>query len=176
LTSSISVRVRDARPDELGAVREITLRAYEEFARVMEPSAWGGLRSAVLGALDTELPAERIVAERDGELLGSVMLFPAATDSYGDPAASAAWPELRLLAVTPEGRGRGVGRALVEECVRRARSAGAAALGLHTSRSMRVAIRLYESLGFRRVPEHDFQPPGAELVTAYALPLDRPAD
>lgn len=174
MTADGGIRVRDARPDELEEVREITLRAYAEFAGVMEPSAWEGLHRAVVSALDTPLPAERIVAEREGELLGSVMLFPPATDSYGNPAAAAAWPELRLLAVAPEGRGRGIGRALVDECVRRARRAGAAALGLHTSRSMVAAIRLYESMGFRRVPEHDFQPAGAELVTAYALPLDQP--
>jgi ribosomal protein S18 acetylase RimI-like enzyme len=59
----------------------------------------------------------------------------------------------------------------MEECVRRARRAGADALGLHTSRSMRAAIRLYERMGFVRAPERDFRPEGAELVEAYRLPL-----
>jgi ribosomal protein S18 acetylase RimI-like enzyme len=68
-------------------------------------------------------------------------------------------------------RGRGVGRALVAECVRRARAMGAAALGLHTSASMTAAIALYEGLGFVRTPEHDFRPEGAELVTGYRLDL-----
>jgi hypothetical protein len=39
---------------------------------------------------------------------------------------------------------------------------------------MRAAVRMYERLGFVRVPEHDFQPEGAELVTAYRLRLDDP--
>ena len=72
------------------------------------------------------------------------------------------WPEVRLVAVDPNLRGRGVARALVDECVRRARTSGATALGLHSSRSMRAAIRLYERMGFVRDPDHDFQPPGAE--------------
>ena len=59
----------------------------------------------------------------------------------------------------------------MHECVRRARSAGAHELGLHTSRSMRSAIRLYTRLGFTRAPERDFQPPGAELVEGYRLAL-----
>jgi len=59
----------------------------------------------------------------------------------------------------------------MDECVRRARRAGATELGLHTSRSMRVAMRMYERMGFTRAPEHDFQPPGAELVEAYRLSL-----
>ena len=72
----------------------------------------------------------------------------------------------------------GVGKALVMECVRRARARGAAELGLHTSRSMRVALGMYERMGFVRAPEHDFQPPGGEHVTAYRLPLAvaRPGD
>ena len=78
---------------------------------------------------------------------------------------------LRLLAVASSARGMGVGTALVEECVRRARAMGATVLGLHTSRSMQVAVGMYERMGFVRVPAHDFQPPGAELVTAYQLPL-----
>ncbi|HEX8696780.1 MAG TPA: GNAT family N-acetyltransferase [Longimicrobium sp.] len=168
------VVVRDARDDERDAVRELTLRAYAEYAGVMEPSAWAGLERSVRSALDSEAGAERIVAEHRGALVGSVMLFPPAAATYGGGAKPAGWPELRLLAVAPEARGLGVGRALVDECVRRARAAGAAELGLHTSKSMRAAIRMYERMGFVRAPEYDFRPEGAELVTAYRLPLDGP--
>ena len=166
------VRIRDARADEREAIREITLAAYGEYAGVMEPSAWAALRQAVTRALAAEGPAERIVAEQDGRLVGSVMLFPRSADAYEGAVAEAHWPELRLLAVAREARGRGVGEALVKECVRRARLTGASELGLHTSRSMRAAVRMYERFGFVRVPEHDFQPEGAELVTAYRLRLD----
>jgi ribosomal protein S18 acetylase RimI-like enzyme len=59
----------------------------------------------------------------------------------------------------------------VDECVRRARASGASELGLHTSESLRAAIRMYERMGFERAPEFDFQPEGAELITAYRLDL-----
>jgi ribosomal protein S18 acetylase RimI-like enzyme len=49
------------------------------------------------------------------------------------------------------------------------------ALGLHTSESMQVAMRLYERMGFVRAPEYDFSPGGGELVKAYCLSLDRAA-
>jgi GNAT superfamily N-acetyltransferase len=170
------VSVRDAREDERDAIRALTLRAYAEYATVMAPEAWAGLERAVLTALASEERVERIVAERGGALVGSVLLYPPAADAYGGAVRRASWPELRLLAVAPEARGHGVGRALVDECVRRARRAGAAELGLHTSASMRVAMRMYERMGFVRAPEHDFRPDGAELVTAYRLPLgDLPA-
>jgi hypothetical protein len=40
---------------------------------------------------------------------------------------------------------------------------------------MRAAKALYEQMGFVRDPEHDFYPPGAELVEGYLLRLDDPA-
>ena len=67
---------------------------------------------------------------------------------------------------------RRVGKALVEECRRRAKRAGAAALGLHTSERLRAGMYMYERLGFVRVPEGDFLPCGAELVMAYRVALD----
>lgn len=165
------VAVRDARPDEREAVRALVLRAYGEFAAVMEPAAWAGLEEAVRAALARDGAAEWIVAERGGEPVGAVLLYPPETDAYGGATAAARWPEVRLLSVAPEARGLGVGRVLMDECVRRARAAGATDLGLHTSHSMRAAIRMYEKMGFVRAPEHDFQPPGAELVRGYRLPL-----
>jgi GNAT superfamily N-acetyltransferase len=165
------ILIRDARAAERAEVRELTLAAYAPYATIMAPSAWQGLERALLAALDTGEAAEQIVAEREGRLVGSVMLFPPESRAYGGVAEGAALPELRLLAVAEEARGAGIGEALVRECADRARRMGAAALGLHTSESMRAAIRMYRRLGFARDPEHDFQPPGAELVQAFRLEL-----
>jgi ribosomal protein S18 acetylase RimI-like enzyme len=163
--------VRDAAPGERGAVRALTLGAYAEYAAVMAPGAWAGLDQAIRAALDADAGAACIVAERGGALAGSVLLFPPASDAYAGLAGPPRWPELRLLAVDPAARGLGVGEALVRECARRARAAGAPALGLHTSASMAAARRMYARLGFVRAPEYDFRPGGAELVEGYQLPL-----
>ena len=167
--------VRDARSDERDAIRALTLQAYEQYASIMEPDAWAGLAGAIRSGLEVE-DAERIVAEREGRLLGSVMLFPPASDAYGGETEPAGWPELRLLAVAPEARGLGVGATLLEECVRRARRSGATVLGLHSSRSMGTAIGMYTRRGFVRDPAHDFTPEGGELVEAYRLALDGDAE
>lgn len=163
--------IRDARPDERAAVRELTLRAYAEFESVMDPVSWAELDGAIRGALASSAPADCIVADDGGKIVGSVMLYPAKADAYGDLARAMDTPEVRLVAVAPESRGRGIARALMEECIRRARGWGAAALSLHTSRSLRAAMALYAGMGFRRTPETDFQPPGAELVEGYRLML-----
>jgi len=165
------ISLRDARDDERDAIRRLTFASYGEYATRMTPTAWAALEGALNGALDGEDDAERIVAEMDGKLVGSVMLFPRSADAYEGAREEAHWPEVRLLAVAPEARGAGVGSALLHECIRRARAAGATEVGLHTSRSMQSAIRLYERFGFVRVPDHDFLPEGGELVTAYRLQL-----
>jgi GNAT superfamily N-acetyltransferase len=164
--------IRDARDDERDALRDLTLDAYEQYAQIMAPSAWRGLRQAISNALATTVPAERIVAELDGTLIGSVMLFPAAVSAYkGITTTEATAPELRLLAVAATARGLGIGRALVETCSQRARNAGATVLSLHTSDSMRTAKALYERMGFERYPAEDFHPDGTELIMAYRLRL-----
>ena len=163
--------VRDARDDERAAIRALTLRAYAEIADVMAPSAWAGLERVLHERLDAEGEFSRIVAERGGALVGSVQLYPPESDAYGGDVAPARWPEVRLLAVAPEVRGLGVARLLMDECIRRARAMGATEIGLHTSESLRDAVRLYERMGFERVPANDFHPEGGELVRAYRLPI-----
>lgn len=170
------ILVRDARADEGDAVRALTLRAYAEYATVMDADAWAALDDSVRTALAAESGAHRIVAECGGALVGGVMLYPPATLAYGELSDALPWPELRLLAVEPTARGSGVARQLVDECIRRARAMHATELGLHTSSSMHAARRLYLSLGFERAPERDFQPPGAEVVEGFRLRLGGTAD
>jgi GNAT superfamily N-acetyltransferase len=165
--------IRSAGPEDRDAIRELTRTAYADYERIMTPLAWAGLKEAVVAAVEVWEGVDWIVAEFDGRIVGSVVVFPPSADAYRGAVGAAPWPELRLLSVSPAARGRGIGRALVEECARRAAATGASTLGLHTSRSMADAIRLYEAMGFVRAPEYDFRPDGAELVTAYRLPLDQ---
>lgn len=161
--------VRPARPNDHPAIRALTLDAYEQYATIMEPAAWAGLREAVHTTVDTE--AERFVAEQHGKIIGSVMLFAPASGAYGNDAAPSDVPELRLLAVSEAARNSGVGRALVDACLQRAQHMGATALGLHTSDSLVAAIHLYEQMGFERFLEGDFRVAGSELIKAYRKQL-----
>lgn len=164
-----SLLIRDARSDEREKVETLTRLAYDEFAAVMAPDAWHALHAAMERVLRDPGSAQCIVADDEERIVGSVFLYPAGAAAYDDDALRS--PELRLLAIAPNARRRGIGRALVEECVRRSQASGAAELGLHTSKSLGAAIALYESMGFRRVPERDFQPKGAELVQGYRLQI-----
>lgn len=163
--------IRDARADERAAIQDLTLAAYAPYATIMAPRAWAGLEHAVRTALNTEETVERIVAEQDGQLIGSVMLYPPASNAYNGVLQPVSAPEVRLLAVAPTAQGQGVATALMDACIERARRAGSTEIGLHTSDSMPIAMHLYERLGFVRAPENDFHPPGTEVVKAYRLSL-----
>lgn len=162
--------VRDAEPEERDVVVELTRMAYAEFQSVMKPGAWRGLANAIEEVLANSGPAEIIVALEEDQIVGSVFLYPGGSSPYPDEPALTE-PEFRLLSVRPTHRGKGFGRALVNECVNRSRAAGAKAIGLHTSASFKDAIALYRKMGFERAPERDFQPPDAEVVEGYCLTL-----
>lgn len=60
--------------------------------------------------------------------------------------------ELAKMAVAPEARGRGVGRALGEAVIARARALGIPRIELLSNTLLGPAIRLYRALGFVEVP------------------------
>ncbi|HUK56959.1 MAG TPA: GNAT family N-acetyltransferase [Nitrospiria bacterium] len=170
------LQLRDARAGDRDAIRTVTLAAFREYAAVM-PAHWERYRQGILNALAEAGSAEQIVAERDGAIAGAVLLYPAGTVfSRPDGArVTIERPEVRLLAVAPAERGRGIGAALLSECIGRARRGGAADLTLHTSDFMRAGQRMYERMGFVRAPELDFHPSPGLTVMGYRLRLGDPA-
>src|SRR5262249_29528378 len=113
--------------------------------------------------------AELVVAVDDDRIVGSVTYAP-----HGSRYAELAGPgeaEFRMLVVDPAAQGRGIGAALVGECLLRARRSGASTVRLSTSPISATAHRLYQRLGFHRVPELGRAPrPDAPLLS-YAIPV-----
>lgn len=169
------LHLRDPREGDAEAVREVTMAAFREYAAHM-PVHWEGYREAILATLANVTPAEQVVAEREGVIVGSVLLYPAGAvfSPPNRPPMTLACPEMRLLAVAPAARGAGIGAALVSECIRRARRSGSRALTLHTSDVMQAAMRMYERMGFVRDPELDFRLSEAVTVKGYRFNLDLP--
>ena len=168
------ITIRAARAADRAAIEAVTLAAYEQYAVVMPAPLWEAYRQNIVTTLANAKPATQIVAEKEGALVGSVLLYPAGGDMGapgGGKAMTLAWPEVRLLAVAPAARGTGTGRRLMEECIRRARAAEATALTLHTTDMMGVAMQLYERMGFERAPDLDFAPAPRITVKGYKLAL-----
>jgi N-acetylglutamate synthase-like GNAT family acetyltransferase len=102
-------------------------------------------------------PSEREgfwIAEADGRTVGCITLY-----ERGDGMA-----RLGHLLLTPDARGSGAGRRLVETVVEAAREAGYERLELGTFSELSAAIALYRSVGFERV--------SAERVTKWGRVLD----
>jgi GNAT superfamily N-acetyltransferase len=141
--------VRGAGPGDRDAIQAVTLAAYLEYAPSIG-AHWEGYRQNIVATLAAAAPGTQIVALDDDRVVGAVLLYSAGTaiENPGGTCATLRWPEVRLLAVAPSARGRGVGAALMNECIHRTRTASATALTLHTTDLMQAAMRLYERLGF----------------------------
>ena len=107
--------------------------------------------------------ADLLVALRGDAIVGTVTICPAgnAFAEVGRVGES----EFRFLAVAPSAWRTGVGEALVDECERRARVAGASAHAICVIDRNEAAQRFYDRLGFTRLPDRDWEPrPGVNLL------------
>ena len=94
------------------------------------------------------------VAEKDGERVGAVFVAKASNEVA----------KLRLLHVEPDARGLGIGKRLVEECVRFARQAGYQKMTLWTQSNLHAARHIYEQVGFQVVREEKHHSFGKDLT------------
>jgi len=166
--------LREAGSDDFDNVSLLLRDAYLQYENFLPAGAWKFYLEDMMNVRSRLKESQLIVAESDGQLAGTVTLYLDAEHSSqgGWPKG---WASIRLLAVHPAYRGHGIGRALMEECIRRCRDQGIATIVLRTTEMMDVARRMYEKIGFVRVPEFDFYPRPSVVVMAYRLDLKLPA-
>ena len=164
------LEIRCAASAEFLTVAELCVAAYAPFV-ADDHDYLAVLRDVARRASEAEL---LVAAEPDGgRVLGTVTFVP-----DGGPLAEIAGPreaEFRMLAVDPTVHGRGVGTALLRHVLDDSRGRGRAGVVCSSLPEMRAAHRVYQRLGFSRVPPRDWSPvPGVELL-AFAIAL-RPGD
>jgi len=105
-------------------------------------------------------PTGRLLLAREGDRPAGCV----ALRQFGDGIC-----EMKRLFVRPAFRRQGLGRALAGRIIAIAREIGYTSMRLDSLASMKGAICLYESLGFRRIPPYYHNPNGTAVFLE--LPL-----
>jgi ribosomal protein S18 acetylase RimI-like enzyme len=146
------MQIRLIRPDECEVFGEITLRAYRD---LIGGGSLGPYEDELLDVSARQLDCEVYVAvDNNGTLVGGVTYVPdheRTMSEFEDPEGAG----IRMLAVDPQYQGQGVGRALVETCIARARLQHRRRIILHSTPVMTIAQTIYKRLGFETSPELD---------------------
>lgn len=195
--------VRDARPDDADAVAAIVA---DGLAAKYRPALGGAATRAIAAMLRHDMEAgpgsRHLVAELDGRIAGAVHLVTGGGPPRGMTSALArevGWrtalravlvlsllahegvrPDeayLDELAVAGWARRRGVGRALLEACVREGRRAGRRRLTLWVTTDNAPALALYAAAGFEETRRRRmlagrlvFRAPAASLMARPLAP------
>jgi DNA-binding MarR family transcriptional regulator/GNAT superfamily N-acetyltransferase len=148
-------QLRDLQPGDVGWIvhRQAVLYTREyDWDQTYE-----ALVAEILGAFVKNYDPQRErswIAEREGQVIGSVFVMRKSDDVA----------QLRLLYVEPSARGLGLGRHLVDECIRFTRAKGYKKLTLWTNDCLTAARKIYQAAGFKLVKEEKHHSFGKNLV------------
>lgn len=125
-------------------VSKIAVSAFEQYKELYDD--WDVFVSKIAAMPSLAESSEIITAKIDGEIVGAVAYVaphkPKA--EFFEPE----WAVIRMLVVAPKARGLGIGKALTQECIDRAKRDGANTIALHTSEIMQTALAMYLRMGF----------------------------
>ena len=155
----MSFLVRVAEPAEYAEAGRITADGYraDDLLRRTDGLVDFDYQAQLTDASRRAREAEVLVAVDDGQVLGTVTWCPPSSP-WRELATRPDQAEFRMLSVAAAGRRRGVGRALVNACLDRARAQGMHEVLISSLPQMTAAHALYGEFGFVRAPELDHSP------------------
>ena len=145
-------QIRNYQSSDAENLNRIAVAAFSQFREHYHD--WPAMRAGLAKTSDLGASGEVIIAELQHEFAGAVAYFGPHRPKA--PFFDQSWPIIRMLVVDPAFRGNGIGRALTDECIARARRDGSPIIALHTSPIMTVALPMYLRMGFVKV--HDTPP------------------
>jgi len=169
----MGIEIRRVHADEYEAAGTLTADAYREYSP-REDEEWEAYFRRLADVRGRNAVTPVFVAAEDGKLLGTVTLelderIPADGPTLQGHPLEEGEAHVRMLAIVPAARRRGVGRSLMQRCESEARKAGKTRLTLNTSDRMEPAKAMYEALGFILIERQTFED-GFCLLT-YAIDL-----
>lgn len=159
------MQTRPYRKTDKEQLNQIAIDAFAQYQD--EYTDWHAIKKIVENMADLEESAEIIVAEESGIIIGGVAFVPPSSrlNKHFDRSLAS----IRILVVSPNQRGRGIGKELTIECINRAKSLGVNAIGLYTSPIMEVALSMYLRIGFKKI--QDIEPICGVEYSIYSLQL-----
>ncbi len=157
--------IREIAINEYQVLGELMVRVYSSLDGFPSPEEQPNYYKMLSGIGNLNEQARTtvlVVTSSDNEMIGGVVYYSdmALYGSGGSATQEKNASGIRLLCVDPKFRGLGAGKALTNECLRRAAADGNDQVILHTTKAMQVAWRMYIKLGFERSEELDFSQEG----------------
>ena len=140
------IQLRDYEDADAENLNRLAVSAFEQFRHLYED--WPAMLAGLSKTSALSASGEIIVAELQRKFAGAVAYF--GPDSQKAAFFDQRWPIIRMLVVDPAFRGKGIGQALSDACIARARRDGAPIIALHTSPIMSVALPMYLKMGFAK--------------------------
>ncbi len=149
--------IEDLLKEDKEIVRKLLIDSYKQYEQgFYSPEAWNDYIEQIKLSVDNPNIDRILVAKSNRKIIGTLQIFHSSGEAYNRPELNISSPIVRLLAVQPEARGKGVAQLLLKTSLEYAKSKGAGSLYLHSSDLMQKAIDLYQWLGFKRDESKEF--------------------
>jgi len=153
--------IRDAYPNEFSKIGELMVNVYSHLdgfpSKNEQPNYYKML--ANIGSLTNQPKTKLLIAiSSSGKISGGVVYF-GDMKYYGSGGTASLEKNasgFRLLAVDPAARGKRLGKLLTNACIKMAKDEKRNQMIIHTTKSMKIALKMYENMGFKRSKDLDF--------------------
>ncbi len=154
-------KFREAEKNEFESLGKLMVQVYARLegfpSKEEQPDYYERLRN--VGSFAAFPKAKLFVAVSEkGKVDGGVVYFGDMSfyGAGGEATTRQNAAAFRLLAVNPEIQGKGLGKGLIDRCLKQAREEDHDYMVIHSTKTMMVAWKMYERMGFERFKEIDF--------------------
>lgn len=153
--------IRNAKPEEFKAIGQLMVEVYSQLDGFPKPNEQPMYYKMLdnVGDLTNKPTVELLVAiSPEGRIDGAVVYF-GDMQYYGSGGTATQEKNaagFRLLTVSPQARGLGIGKLLTLKCIEKAQEAKVSQVVIHTTKAMQTAWKMYEKIGFKRSEDLDF--------------------
>jgi len=139
--------------DDIEKIVKLGISSFGQFKDQLSDINWKKLEAYLLD--ENTYPelldkSKCFVCTYEDEIVGMAFFIPSGnpTDIFQED-----WSYLRMVGVSVDYSGKGIGRKLTQLCIDFARETKETKVALHTSEFMDAARHIYESMGFNKVKE-----------------------